>query len=133
MLSAPAAVGVFMLAAAVLTLSASLQSIDTSSLNAMAQMLNSLTKINPEVVVSFKAVTEDMEKITKSIKNVSGQSSIRTMQSIEKMVVATGKSGSGSSGGGKQEITINLDIGGSTLKKFVVDVINNEAKVRVPS
>lgn len=141
-LGAPlAAVGIFLFSAAIVGLAGSIALLDTSKLENMVNMFEGITNMKPEVAVTFNAVTDDIVRVSEALKGMDVGTAVA--MNVVRDIVENRREGGG--GGGNQagggggsansshEFTFNISLDGEPMKKFVVDVINGETKMRKPT
>lgn len=121
-----AAVAISAIAVSFGLLGLAMKTMDTTALESMATILDSITKITPEIAVRFVSVTDGLNSVMNTADTVAQDGAPDVINSIKNKISGGGGSGQGSS----QTLNISLELDKKVIQNIVVDVINGSASVR---
>lgn len=122
-----AAVGIASMAVSFGLLGMAMKTMDTAALESMGRILESITKITPEIGVRFVSITDGIENVMKSSTSAGVKGASAIDAASDKISSAKSSAASTSS---SSTFNITLELDKKAMQNVVIDVINGNARVR---
>jgi hypothetical protein len=123
-----AAVGISAMAVSFGLLGIAMSTMDTAALESMARILETITKITPEIGVRFVSITDGIEGVMKS-SNSAGAKGASIIDAASAKISGFNNSPAPAAGS-STTLNITLELDKKAIQNVVIDVINGNAKVR---
>lgn len=124
-----AAIGISSIAGSLALLGLSINSLDLSKLSELKGLMQSVERMDQKKAVTVGAMWNQIGEASMKIKEGGNSGGIKEVRKIiEKVVNSTGGGEAGSSG--DKKFTFNFKLDTRTLKDFIVEVVNEEVKIR---
>jgi hypothetical protein len=126
------ALGFTAAAGSVFLLGQALKTIDVTALENMAKLVEHIRGITTDNVITFVAVNESIKSVFSAASESADSGGGAVLESAAKTVgAAVGAGGKGGGGsGGSTSINITLELDKKPIQNFIIDVVNDKAKLR---